>query len=142
MISLEYLAGILEVSGSLTITRRKGRLGPRVMIQIQSRHKALPEMFAERFGGAVNWSQVSSGKRWAWAKQGTAAQKVLRALRPHIRVRALDFDRILFMRLRNRGGSQARNRHAIGAELRRMAVRKVADRLAGAGKVMKARAWE
>ena len=134
MAPLEYLAGILDVSGSLTITRRKNRVGPRVMLQIQSLNRELPEMFAQRFGGAVYWQEVSSGKRWAWAKQGTAAQKVLRALRPHIRVRALDFDRILFMRLRNRGGSQSRNRHAIGAELRRIAARKVADQFAGAGK--------
>ena len=125
MTSLEYLAGILEVSGTLTITRRKNRVGPRVMIQIQSRHKALPEMFAERFGGAVYWQEVSSGKRWAWAKQGTAAQKVLRALRPHIRVRALDFDRILLLQLRGRGGSRAGHRNSIGMGLRHIAARKV-----------------
>jgi hypothetical protein len=121
MTSLDYLAGILEVSGSLTITARKNRLGPRAMLQIQSENKALPGLFAERFGGAVNWSQVSSGKRWAWAKTGKAAQAVLRELRPFIQVRADDFDRILALELRNRGGVRRMPIPTVGVEPRRLA---------------------
>ena len=71
------------------------------------------------------WREVSSGKRWAWAKQGTGAQKVLRSLRPHVRIRALDFDRILLLQLRNRGGSRAGHRNSIGMGLRNIAARKM-----------------
>ncbi len=121
MISLEYLAGVIDVNGSLVVTKRADRSGPKVLILIQHRQRVLPDLFAERFGGAVTWARTSAGERWVWQKQGKSAQAVLAQLRPLMRIRMQEADRILGLGLKNRGGSRPRiAKPMVGDELQRI----------------------
>lgn len=118
--SLEYLAGILDVSGALVVTHRKDTPGPRVYVLIRSRDRRWPEMFAAQFGGAV-YQCGEDGQCWGWVRQGRNCQAVLHTLRPFIRLRTLEFDRILSMQLRGRGAQPGvprsrRTKRCVGAD--------------------------
>lgn len=121
---LSYLAGILEVSGSLTCALRPERNGMRVVIQIVHKDRTIPDLFARRFGGAVTHSRVGDGMRYVWAKQGKACQAVLRELHPFIRHRKRQVEKLLEIKIGNRGGQRWRPEPSktVGAALQRIAL--------------------
>lgn len=109
---LSYLAGVLDVSGSLIITQRKGRVSPRVMLVIQHMNPALAQAFSDAFGGKVyqGWDNDKNRReRWMWQKTGVACQAVLRQLRPYMRIRGAEFDRLLETHVKPRGGSKPKH---------------------------------
>ena len=121
-IDLSHLAGILEVSGSLTCFERPERQGMRVVLQIVHKDRTIPDLFAARFGGAVTLTRIGKEQRWSWAKQGKAAQAVLRELHPFMRYRLRPVERILELKISNRGGQRWRPEpgKTVGDELRRL----------------------
>lgn len=122
-VELSHLAGILEVSGSLTCMRRPARNGMRIVIQIVHKDRTIPDLFAARFGGAVTRKTASGTTGYVWAKQGKACQAVLRELHPFIRYRKRQVEKLLEIKISNRGGQRWRPEpgKTIGAELRRVA---------------------
>lgn len=123
MISLEYLAGVLDVSGSLCLTNRSDRgERPTVILLIQNDDRTLPDMFSKRWGGLVTEVSLKSDRaRFTWSKRGKMAQRVLREVRPYIKVRMREFDRLLAVPIRNRGAQPylTPRDKSIGTELMR-----------------------
>ena len=119
---MAHLAGILEVSGSLTCFERPERQGMRVVLQIVHKDRTIPDLFAARFGGAVTLKKASGSYGYVWAKQGKAAQAVLRQLHPFMRYRLRPVERILELKISNRGGVRWRPEpgKTVGDELRRV----------------------
>lgn len=89
-VSIEYLAGVLDVNGYMTIRTSRGYSFP--LIRLGGEKKML-ELFSERFGGHVG--SVPSRPNFFWTKQGIGAQEVLIQLRPYMTLRAELVDQML-----------------------------------------------
>lgn len=127
MTSLEYLAGVLDVSGTLMIAYRKDRIcGPAVMVMIQNDDRRLPDMFARRFGGKVTKASLKCGRtRYSWGKRGYLAQEMLKELLPYMPMREREIQRLLSVTINPRGGRRiaVEPSKSIGSELLRVAAR-------------------
>lgn len=112
--SIDYLAGILDTGGHLSMRTCRGYTYP--VIRLGGKSPML-ELFAERFGGTV--CSVPSRPNFFWCRQATACQAVLRELRPRMRFRLEEIDELLAWRPENRlkaNGSIVREARRRGVE--------------------------
>lgn len=94
-IDLAYLAGIVDADGYVTATMstHKGRLYFGAQIGITGSCREPHDLASELFGGNVTSHQPSGlhshhKRQYHWQRSGTRAVPIIRALLPHLRIKA------------------------------------------------------
>lgn len=126
MVSDEYLAGLLDGEGHISIMF-KARSGARrgtgnqcyILVSLTMVDRQAIDAAAERFGGAVYHLKQES-ERWKrayrWMATGARAEAVLKAVRPHLLVKQPQADLALeFREVTLQGGRTTEARAAYNA---------------------------
>lgn len=91
--TLAYLAGVIDADGFISIQRqeKKGRVYYGARVAITGTQPAPHELAATVFGGSVR-SYVNRSpdnrRMFVWERYGEQAVRIIRALQPHLRVKA------------------------------------------------------
>jgi len=103
---MRYLAGLFDGEGCVTAMREKQKLYLAPMVTVAMTDRAGPEAFQRVFGGTLIRRPGRPNEKpvWTWRRKGgPVVTEVLTALRPYLRVKALEADLILALAARQRG---------------------------------------
>lgn len=87
---LAWAAGVIDGEGSINITKRSGRAGYYLMVQVGQSGAACPLMLKrleEIFGGSISGGKERIDTRkptWKWCIAHTAADSMLKRIRPYV----------------------------------------------------------
>lgn len=90
---LAYFAGVLDNLGMLELREQKGRPKPHVEVRLAKR--LLLDRFAAAFGGKVSTYRTKGHEHFYWRRTFSSARATVEALRPYLKNRAREADRIL-----------------------------------------------